>query len=995
VAIWHLRSKVISRGKGQSAVASAAYRSGEKLRDERYDSTHDYSRKQNVDHSEIVLPEGAPERFRDRATLWNEVEATERQHNSQLAREVEVALPRELSPEDRLQLVRQFVGEQFVARGMIADFAIHTPPASDGQEAPHAHILLTMREVGPDGFGLKNRDWNSRALHEDWRRGWEETTNAMLKARGFEERIDRRSYAERGIETEPSLHEGASYSARRRARAAGLGAGPQTQRTAENEARRARNLGLLEERPELVVAELMQHHSTFTERDVARVIHRYTDDQQAFTNLKARVLAHGETVRLGEDQAGDLRYSTRAQTRTEADILAIADRLHEARGIRQIDRQTLDANLRRSQLSDEQRLGVLHLVGNERIALVSGGAGTGKTTMLKPAIEVWRAAGLNPRGVTLAAAAAGVLGKETGMQAGTVAGLLKHLEEGSDRLTSRDVVVLDEAGMLHSAHMRDLMAHVEAAGAKIVMVGDSEQIQAVEAGAPFRAMEARLGAARLVDAKRQHDLDDRKATVAMGAGHTLEGIEHYERKGAIQKIATRETMLEAASRAYLADAAELGHENTLLVAHRRKDVRDLNDQIRSELVKDGSVQRGRLYSTQNGKREFGVGDRVVFLRNQKGFHNGMTGEVIGEWVNGLRVRTGDTVREVDLTAYQHIDHAYARTLHKGQGATAQRVHVVLSGSMDRNLTYVGLSRHRESVRGYWAVGENRSRDWLVSRLTRDGRKDMTTDYAEARRLVADDLAQEAKAEREQARRTTMGRMLYAGAKVFGLDQERQRRAEAERRAREDARRAEAAQEELQFQCSRAWASVGYQWQNLAGLFDSKPVAVSIACAKSLTIASKRDHYGKHDRKALVASFEQLAQARPRSLTLEQFRTLTEIASLTVESVQTADDVERTSKALYGLWPCVIHHQKHFVAQNMMPVPAYRENAMTLEARLVATIETGPLCNVSANDLKKMSPEIQERLRKGMEKAKERRDQAWAAAAQKQSRNRGEDQGPTR
>src|SRR6185312_8280681 len=169
MAIYHFSAKVIGRSSGRSAIASAAYRAAERLHDDKLDRDHDYTQKAGVIHSEILLPEGAPARWQDRGTLWNEVEAGERQKNAQLARDIEISLPRELSQAEAIGLARDFVREQFVDRGMAADLNVHWTPAADGELQPHAHVMLTMRKVVPGreghpeegGFGLKERDWNS------------------------------------------------------------------------------------------------------------------------------------------------------------------------------------------------------------------------------------------------------------------------------------------------------------------------------------------------------------------------------------------------------------------------------------------------------------------------------------------------------------------------------------------------------------------------------------------------------------------------------------------------------------------------------------------------------------------------------------------------------------------------------------------------------------------------------------------------------------------
>ena len=236
IAIYHCSIKIVSRGKGKSAVAAAAYRSGEKLTNEWDGLTHDYTKKGGVVHSEILLPAHAPPAFSDRSTLWNSVELSEKSNNAQLAREVEIALPVELSGEEQTRLVREYCSSQFVSKGMIADFNLH----DTGGGNPHAHILLTMRPLDEKGAWLpkskkeyvldengekirlpsgryKTRkvdlvDWNNRENAEVWRRAWADLANEYLAQNNRPERIDHRSYERQGIDQIPTVHVGVAAS---------------------------------------------------------------------------------------------------------------------------------------------------------------------------------------------------------------------------------------------------------------------------------------------------------------------------------------------------------------------------------------------------------------------------------------------------------------------------------------------------------------------------------------------------------------------------------------------------------------------------------------------------------------------------------------------------------------------------------------------------------------------------------------------------------------
>ena len=203
MAIFHMSAKTIGRSSGRSSVASSAYRAGEKIKDERQDKEHDYTKKQGVVHKEIILPEQAPERLKDRSVLWNEVEQIEKRKDAQLAREIEVALPKELNREEQIEVLKEYANE-FVKEGMIADVAMHDKNNSN----PHAHIMLTMREITKDGFGKKNREWNDKEKIEKWRSAWEEKANHALARAGHQERINHKSYEKQGIEKIPTIHLG-------------------------------------------------------------------------------------------------------------------------------------------------------------------------------------------------------------------------------------------------------------------------------------------------------------------------------------------------------------------------------------------------------------------------------------------------------------------------------------------------------------------------------------------------------------------------------------------------------------------------------------------------------------------------------------------------------------------------------------------------------------------------------------------------------------------
>jgi ATP-dependent exoDNAse (exonuclease V) alpha subunit len=206
VAIYRLSADIVRRSAGRTVTAAAAYRAGELVADQRTGLVFDYRRRAGVTHAEILAPVDAPAWMRDRARLWNAVEAGERRKDAQLARDVELALPHELTPGQRLELVRSFVASAFVGEGMVADIAIHAPCRRGADRRNHhAHILLTMRAIEGDGFGAKARAWNDTAKLEAWRASWTEHVNRALAEAGKNAHVDHRSLAAQGIDREPQI----------------------------------------------------------------------------------------------------------------------------------------------------------------------------------------------------------------------------------------------------------------------------------------------------------------------------------------------------------------------------------------------------------------------------------------------------------------------------------------------------------------------------------------------------------------------------------------------------------------------------------------------------------------------------------------------------------------------------------------------------------------------------------------------------------------------
>ena len=727
MAIYHFSAKIISRANGSSAVASAAYRSASELHDERLSRNHDFSNKAGVIHSEVMLPQGAPERLNDRTTLWNEVETGEKRKDAQLAREVEFSIPRELNQRQGVQLAREFVEKQFVERGMVADLNVHWDMGKDGQPKPHAHVMLSMREVGPEGFGQKVREWNSTALLQEWREAWAEHVNERLAELDIDARIDHRTLEAQGIDLEPQHKIGPAGSRR-------LDRGEDAER-ADDHVRIARENGAkIIAEPRIALDAITRSQATFTTRDLAMFVHRHSDGKEQFDQVMSAVRTSSELVALGKDGRGEDRFTSRDMIDTEQRLSQAGDRLagREGHGL-PATAQSLRtvAGSRDLRLGGEQQAALEHIAGKGDLAIVVGYAGTGKSTMLGVARGEWERAGYQVRGAALSGIAAEGLEGGSGIASRTLASMEYQWSQGREQLGPRDVLVIDEAGMIGTRQMERVLSEAERAGAKVVLVGDPEQLQAIEAGAAFRSLAERHGAAEISEVRRQHEDWQRDATKALATGRTGEAIHAYERHGMVQAAETREQARSDLVDRWDAQRIAAPKQTRIILTHTNAEVRDLNLAARDRMRASGELGEDVRVSAERGAREFASGDRIMFLKNERGLgvKNGTLGQIERVSPDHMAVRLDDG-RSVafDLKDYAHVDHGYAATIHKSQGVTVDRAHVLATPGMDRHSAYVGLSRHRDGVQLHYGRDDFADQRQLVRTLGRERAKDMAGDY---------------------------------------------------------------------------------------------------------------------------------------------------------------------------------------------------------------------------------------------------------------------------
>ncbi|TAT91475.1 Ti-type conjugative transfer relaxase TraA, partial [Rhizobium ruizarguesonis] len=773
MAIYHFSMKPIARSGGRSAVASAAYRAAVRLTNERDGLTHDFSNRQGVEHAEIVLPAGVRADWaRKRSALWNAAERAEKRSDARLAREFEIALPHELSAEQRLALTRAFALHLANRYGAAVDFAIHRPGGGGDIRNSHAHLMMTTREVRENGLGdktllerenrwlLANHLPPSQLQLKDLRQAWEHLANTHLERVGLDIRIDNRSHLEAGITIEPTEHVGVHATQIERH-------GGAVSRARISPQSAERNADTIRRRPEEILRLLTNEKSVFSRYDIARALHRtINDDPQTFQNAFAAVMASKALVELRPESTGlrgrdgEARYSTVEMVAIEgviaSNVMAMNARQNHGVAKRNVDAAIADQDRSIKAgsaspgqgLSAEQRQAIEHVTGPAQIAVVIGFAGAGKSTMLAAARQAREAQGYRVHGAALAGKAAEGLEESSGITSRTLASWEYSWQADRSRLNARDVFVIDEGGMVASRQLARFVDEVKRAGAKLVLVGDHEQLQAIGAGAPFRAIAEAVGHAQLSEVRRQRTDWQKQASIDFASHRTAAGLSAYAAHGNIQLKANREDVLKAIIADYVADRSAHPDDTRIAMAHRRDDVRAINAGIRAQLQERGELAKANnpsgdkgeelSYQTNNGKRSFARGDRIVFLENDRDLanKNGMLGEVIAVAPDAIQVRldgkaqTQDGQRQVTVPVnrYQAFDHGYATTIHKTQGATVDRSFVLASTTMDRHLTYVAMTRHREEVQLYAGLDAFKTERALTEALSRSGVKETTLDY---------------------------------------------------------------------------------------------------------------------------------------------------------------------------------------------------------------------------------------------------------------------------
>lgn len=746
MAIDYIDIQPMSRSNGANAVEAAAYRSNSKLYDEQLGKVFDYTNKKDCIYANVMLSDKAFSKeyninnhpFNDREKLWNAVEVKENSHNrrdsARVAYEIKLALPKELSPNLQKKLVNEFIYDNYVSKFNIgADICIH----DKGDGNPHAHIMLTTRPImGMELSNKKSRNilpnirTNSKGLafsqKDSPAQKWRGYQNNFFKQNGLDLTVDQNKI-------HGNIH-------MRRSRVDG---GFYKEDIEKNRDIDQRNLDEVSKDHNIIIDTLAKRQSTFTKADIEMLVLKCTvADKDKYQEVLDKISSSEKLINLGYSAYGKETFTTKENYRKDIQLIELTNALVGRRSIA-INTNKIDSISTKYTLFDEQKNAVKHIAHMGNLSCVVGYAGAGKSHTLKAVNELYIDKGYKVYGASISGKVAQSLQSDTNIESRTIASLLGAYNTQANNLPEKgSVLVIDEAGMVGLDDMVELMKMSKERDLKLVLVGDPNQLEAIGKGSPFRYILDDVGFVPMKDVIRQKDDLDRKATVNLADGKVGLAINHYNAKNAIH-IKNEDEVLSSLVSKYSEYVAQDKVNDTLVLSYTRKDVEKLNNSIRDLLVdsKNISVGQGINIDVSNGRgnsesknKRFAVGEKIVFLRNgrvedNQDVKNGLFGNITEINGNIVTVKTleKENSRElnIDITKYNNFDYGYATTVHKAQGATVENsLLFVNSKGWNRNLTYVGMSRHKENLDVYVNSDKYKNIDELKRGLSSKSSKEL-------------------------------------------------------------------------------------------------------------------------------------------------------------------------------------------------------------------------------------------------------------------------------
>ncbi|WP_371218679.1 AAA family ATPase [Orientia tsutsugamushi] len=713
MAIQFTRIEFLSRSKGGDSCRKAAYNARTIVKNENTGIKYNFSRKKDNVYHTVLIPDYVKQEFKNIQTLMNEVERTAKKDNSQLLKDIVIALPdeKELNLEHRIELTHQIVDEmEWVQKGIGVQIDIHKPQTGDKNW--HVHILLTMRRFREDGTGLgdiavdlnpKIRTVNGKKvvikdpemIHERVK----EIINAYFAKLGLPYRVDEKSKV-------PGKHIGRIRNLINEV-------------VNENELRKEAHLKIIND-ADVITDSITHYKSIFTKQDVEKAV-KDIPDPTAREQLVQQVLSSNRILELYHDDGESSKYFTTIEVRNEETrIIRIANKINNQ--VYYNDIYNLKSDIEGlANVSEEQKQALRHiLLSTSGVRVLRGRAGTGKSYVLIKAHELATNRGQKVIGLAPTHKAVSELKSKGYTDVYTVKGFLynrkKIFMQGS-------LIVVDEAGMVGTKAYAELFRVVRNNYCQLILAGDEKQLASIERGGMFEMLSNNFGSHVLIDIRRQSENWSREAATKFAESNILSGITLLRQNKCVKFDNTLQDSISKLIYDWSLSKFKL-HEK-LVITVRNKDVDILNSSIRSLLKANGTLQGTEYRRSIAGRKEsYMAGDRIVFQKSDKDLQiqNSEFATLTSVDKNEFVAKT-DAGKEVSFDPSKiQFKHGYASTVYKAQGASIKDVYVLHNGVSNISSSYVAMTRHIENLQLYCNKKATASINSLINQLSRPNDK---------------------------------------------------------------------------------------------------------------------------------------------------------------------------------------------------------------------------------------------------------------------------------
>lgn len=771
MAIGFGRLNFVQRSAGQNACAKSAYIGREKVHFNGHEfssaKTYDWSYREKPVCNEIMLPKHVSKDFLNSELLWNAAESKENRINSQIALELVFALPddKEVSIEDKIELIRSYVQENYIDKGLAAQIAIHSPDTKiklhpetgeieDLEHNWHAHVLLTTRRFKDNGVELEDkkardlmpvirRDQHGNikvASGPDNGKLWGDHQNRFFESKGMDLRVD-----PTGVISQ--IHLGPL---RMRGRAFAL----------EEENQMRSSLNRIESRdPEQILTKITETKSVFTFQDVERFLQKHID-LEFIDEVRDEFWKQEKLIQLLDPSSNEKleKFSTQEVIEEEKQILRLADRIHQSSAFKikskQLDKFTLNLNQEQKQAFDK-------IMQGQRLSCIEGHAGTGKSYLLASVREAYINQGYTVRAFGPDNATAAVLKEKGFTSSENIYRFLFCLHHGKrDISKGKEIWILDESSKLGNRPLLEFLKEAEKHQVQLIFAGCSSQLPSVERGGLFKTFCERYGAEELVEVQRQKNLEQRAMAKNLALGNMAVAIDQLTNLKGLKWSETKEESIEKLIKAWAVDQTAFPNNTSLIIAHTNSEVRILNEMARIYLREKGELEEAEYAcKAQDGKKIIvSVGDKIEFRQkdNKLGVQNGMRGTLVAASEDQFVVALQGSQRKITFSPeeYAGFQLGYATTYNRSQGQTLDRVYILHSPQMNKEKFYVTLTRHAHKANLYASYTDVSCIADLKRQAFRKSLRENTLQYTTENQLQKQAINQERKQSIEQLKESS-------------------------------------------------------------------------------------------------------------------------------------------------------------------------------------------------------------------------------------------------